>query len=294
MSQIVVRALAKVNWLLNVIGKRTDGYHELEMVMQSIALYDLVFIREKGDGIKLRCNWPAVPLDNRNTAYKAAALIKKKFALKRGVEITIRKNIPLAAGMAGGSADAAAVLVGLCKMWDLKVEQKDLMNMAASIGSDVPFCILGGTALARGRGDILTALPSAHGIWIVLVTPDFYVSTAQVYDSLDIDQITVKPKLQAMVKSLANDDLIAIGRYMTNVLEEVTLRMHPQVAMIKEDMLNQGALGCSMSGSGPTVFGIFPNMIAAQKGYDVLKRRYSQCFIVQTKAYGTEIMEESL
>lgn len=294
MSQIVVKAFAKINWLLDVIGKRTDGYHDLEMIMQSIDLYDLIFIRQKGNGIKLKCNWPAIPLDNRNTVYRAAALIKEKFNLKSGVEITIQKNIPLAAGMAGGSADAAAVLVGLCRMWDLQAEQKDLMNMAASIGSDVPFCMMGGTALARGRGDILTALPSADGIWMVVVTPDFYVSTAQVYGSLDIGQITVKPNIQAMVKSIGNKDLIAIGSYMTNVLEEVTLKMHPQIALIKEDMLSQGALGCSMSGSGPTIFGIFSDAIAAQKGYDILKRRYSQCFLVQTKSYGIKIMEESL
>ena len=295
MKKLVMKALAKINWALDVVGKRDDGYHNVEMVMQSIDLYDTLVIEEKaGDDIEIICDSSSIPLDSNNIAYKAARLIKETYGIDKGIKIVIYKNIPVAAGLAGGSADAAAVFAGLNRRWNLGLTTRELMSTAARLGSDIPFCILGGTALARGIGDDLMPLPPADGIWMVLVTPDFHVYTPQIYKCLDISEITVRPSIQSMVMNLAKRDLQGIARCMQNVLEQVTLSIYPEIDHIKEDIMNQGALGCCMSGSGPTAYGIFPDKKSAQRGYGVLKERYSQCFVVETKPAGIEIMEEVL
>ncbi|NLO82580.1 MAG: 4-(cytidine 5'-diphospho)-2-C-methyl-D-erythritol kinase [Clostridiales bacterium] len=293
MKKLKVKALAKINWALDVIEKRRDGYHNVEMVMQSIDLHDILLIEEKAEnGIEVICNRKDIPLGSENIAYGAARLLKEAYGIDTGVRILIYKNIPVAAGLAGGSADAAGVLVGLNRMWDLGITSRGLMSMAARLGSDIPFCILGGTALARGIGDELVSLSPADGIWLVLVTPDFYVSTGHIYRSLDLSRITVRPSIQDMVMNLEKKNLNGIAGCMQNVLEQVTLNIYPQIAHIKADIMNQGALGCCMSGSGPTVYGIFPDEKTARKGHEVLKQRYSQCYVVQTKAGGIEIVEE--
>ncbi|NLX70458.1 MAG: 4-(cytidine 5'-diphospho)-2-C-methyl-D-erythritol kinase [Clostridiales bacterium] len=295
MRKIVIKAFAKINWALDVVGKRQDGYHNVEMVMQSVNLYDILTIEEKAeDDIEIICNCDCIPLDSNNIAYKSARLIKETYGIVKGVKIDLHKNIPVAAGLAGGSADAAAVFAGLNRMWNLGIKLRELMSVSARIGSDIPFCILGGTALAKGIGDELVSLPPAEGIWMVLVTPDFHVSTAHIYRSLDLSKITVRPCIQGMVECLEKRDLNGIADHMKNVLEQVTLSMYPQINLIKEDMMKQGALGCCMSGSGPTVYGIFPDEDSARKGYNVLKERYSRCFVVDTKACGVEIIEEVL
>jgi 4-diphosphocytidyl-2-C-methyl-D-erythritol kinase len=292
MKRIALRAFAKINWVLDVIGKRNDGYHDVEMVMQSVGLYDTIIIKEKGHGIRLKCNECSIPPDNANTAYRAAALVKERFNIEKGIEITLNKGIPVAAGMAGGSADAAAVLVGLCRMWDLNVSTKDLMDMGGRIGSDVPFCVVGGTALARGRGDEITVLPPVEGVWLVLVTPDYHVSTAEVYRSLDLTKLTVRSDIESMIAFLHSKDLKGIAGCMINVLEGVTIKLCPEIDQVKEYIMAQGAVGCCMSGSGPTVYGLFPDERAAQKACAVLKQRYSRCFVAQTKPLGIQIVEE--
>ncbi|MCM8901377.1 4-(cytidine 5'-diphospho)-2-C-methyl-D-erythritol kinase [Caldicoprobacter algeriensis] len=292
MRRIVLKAYAKINWALNVLGKRFDGYHDVEMVMQSIDLCDIVVLMEKDNGISIRCDVDGIPVDETNTAYRAAALIKERFGIEKGVEIELQKNIPVAAGMAGGSADAAAVLVGLNRMWKLNLQEKDLMALAGIIGSDVPFCVVGGTALARGRGEEIMVLSPVEGIWLVLVTPEQRISTAEVYGRLDLSQVSVRPDIASMMDSLQCRDFKGIARNMVNVLEGVTIELCPRINTVKDDIMRQGAVGCCMSGSGPTVYGLFGDEHAARKAYAALNQKYSQCFVAQTMGLGIQVVEE--
>lgn len=291
--RIVLKAYAKINWALDVLGKRSDGYHEVRMVMQSIDLWDMVSLVEKENGISIVCNMNGIPVDETNTAYRAAALIKERFGIEKGLEIELQKRIPIAAGMAGGSADAAAVLVGLNRMWGLNLQDGDLMALASFIGSDVPFCLVGGTALAGGRGEEITALSPVKGIWLVLVTPEQRISTAEVYGRLNLSRISVKPDIASMVNSLQRRDLEGIARNMINVLEGVTAELCPWIDVVKSDIMGQGAIGCCMSGSGPTVYGLFGDEGAARKAYAALRHRYPQCYVVQTTGLGVQVMEEA-
>jgi len=292
MKRIVLKAYAKINWALDVLGERADGYHDVEMVMQSIDLCDIVSLTEKNDGISMGCDGDSIPVDETNTAYRAAALIKERFGIEKGLEIELKKNIPVAAGLAGGSADAAAVLVGLNRMWELNLQDNDLMALAGIIGSDVPFCVAGGTALARGRGEKIAKLSPAEGIWLVLVTLKQHVSTAEVYGRLNLNRVSARPNIAGMVHSLRNRDFEGIARNMVNVLEVVTLELCPEIDAVKDDIMRQGAIGCCMSGSGPTVYGLFGDEYAARRAYTALNRKYSQCFVVQTAGLGVQVVEE--
>ncbi len=292
MKRIVLKAYAKINWALDVLGERADGYHDVEMVMQSIDLCDIVSLTEKNDGISMGCDGDSIPVDETNTAYRAAALIKERFGIEKGLEIELKKNIPVAAGLAGGSADAAAVLVGLNRMWELNLQDSDLMALAGIIGSDVPFCVAGGTALARGRGEKIAKLSPAEGIWLVLVTLKQHVSTAEVYGRLNLNWVSARPNIAGMVHSLRNRDFEGIARNMVNVLEVVTLELCPEIDAVKDDIMRQGAIGCCMSGSGPTVYGLFGDEYAARRAYTALNRKYSQCFVVQTAGLGVQVVEE--
>lgn len=292
MKRIVLKAYAKINWALDVLGERADGYHDVEMVMQSIDLCDIVSLTEKNDGISMGCDGDSIPVDETNTAYRAAALIKERFGIEKGLEIELKKNIPVAAGLAGGSADAAAVLVGLNRMWELNLQDSDLMALAGIIGSDVPFCVAGGTALARGRGEKIAKLSPAEGIWLVLVTLKQHVSTAEVYGRLNLNRVSARPNIAGMVNSLRNRDFEGIARNMVNVLEVVTLELCPEIDAVKDDIMRQGAIGCCMSGSGPTVYGLFGDEYAARRAYTALNRKYSQCFVVQTAGLGVQVVEE--
>jgi 4-diphosphocytidyl-2-C-methyl-D-erythritol kinase len=293
MEKVMMRAPAKINWTLDVIGKRPDGYHEIETVMQAIGLYDYITIKEGiGEGIAIKCTRPDVPTNPSNLAWKAAQLIKQKYKIANGLEIILEKNIPAAAGLAGGSTDGAAVLVGLNRLWGLGLNREELKVLGLSLGADVPFCILGGTALARGLGEILTPLCPVEGIWIVLIKPSFGVSTREVYEALDIASVQRRPNTNAMIRAIANRDIQGIGHTMANVMEEITLCMHPQITVIKSDILHCGAIGCLMSGSGPAVYGIFEDGNRASKGYDALRKKYEQVYMIQTSQQGVGIMEE--
>lgn len=292
MKRITLKAYAKINWALDVLGKRPDGYHEVRMVMQSIDLWDVISIAEKEKGISVTCSTGDIPVDETNTAYKAAALIKERFGIEKGIAIELEKHIPVAAGMAGGSADAAAVLVGLNRMWGLNLKDRDIMALAGPVGSDVPFCVAGGTALAEGRGEQITALSPAEGIWLVLITPEQHISTAEVYGRLDLSSISVRPDIASMVDSLRHRDLEGIARNMRNVLEEVTAELCPLIGIIKRDIFGQGAIGCCMSGSGPTVYGLFGDEGSAKRAYDALKQKYFRCFIARTTNLGVQVVEE--
>lgn len=257
MGLLMEKAKAKINLTLDVKYKRPDGYHEVEMVMQTVDLYDrLTFHSWNHDEIVLTCNVPYIPLDERNLVYKAAQLIKQDFQISKGIHIHIDKKIPVAAGLAGGSSDAAATLRGLNQFWGLGIEYEALEKLGAQIGSDVPFCIQGGTAIARGRGEQLEHLQLQPSFWVILVKLPVSVSTADVYKNLKTDQIKHHPSASLMVEALKTNDTQQITEYLGNVLETVTFQMYPEVEKLKIQLMKFGAQGVLMSGSGPTVFAI--------------------------------------
>lgn len=280
--KIELDAFAKINLSLDVLRKREDGYHELEMIMQQISLKDKVILEEIDSGIKLTCSNEKVPTDSRNLVYKAYDLLKEKFDIDKGVKIHIEKNIPIAAGLAGGSSDAAQTLIGLNQMWDLKLSKKELMEIGLNIGADVPYCIMGSTAFACGIGEKLTPLEGFKGKIILLAKADIDVSTAYVYGNLDIKAIKNHPNTKELINAIKTDDLDFLAKNMKNVLENVTIKKHPIIGHIKKEMIDCGALGSLMSGSGPSVFGIFDNFKRAEKCMDILKKNMDQVYLIKT------------
>ena len=274
MQQIQIKARAKINLTIDVIGKRPDGYHEVSMVMQTIDLHDLITLTAADSGITVSANRLEVPTGSENLVYKAAELIKPP-GFNGGVQIHIEKNIPMAAGLAGGSADAAAVLEGLNQLWELKLTREELMKIGSQIGSDVPFCVLGGTALAEGRGEKLTPLPEAPEIWLVLAKPPVGVSTKDVYGQYNPCNTSRRPDNNAMIRALAKGDKVEIMENLVNVLESVTLHRYPEVAGLKQLMVRSGAQAALMSGSGPTVFGVVPEKAAALEVVQRLRKEFS-------------------
>ncbi|MCL0107677.1 4-(cytidine 5'-diphospho)-2-C-methyl-D-erythritol kinase [Peptococcaceae bacterium] len=250
-----VKAHAKINLALKVLGKREDGYHEVEMVMQSLALHDKIFLTLIRSDIELLVEGDA-PLDESNLAYKAAKAILEYSNCKQGIRIKLVKNIPAAAGLAGGSSDAAAVLLGINKLLKLGLDTEELMEIGKGLGSDVPFCIVGGTALARGRGEKIQPLPKAPKMGVVLIKPDFGVSTAQVYKRFSLDLVEKKADVNAVVEAIKKGDIKGIATAIFNDLEYVTMDMYPCLEGIKRQLEDAGALGVLMSGSGPTVYGL--------------------------------------
>ena len=266
------KAQAKINLTLDVLGKRPDGYHEVEMVMQTVDLSDhLTFTETERDEIVLSCTAPYIPLDQRNLVYQAALLVKQTYGVHKGIRIHIDKRIPVAAGLAGGSSDAAATLRGLNRVWNLGQTLDQLAELGAKIGSDVPFCIYGGTAIARGRGEQIEHLPKVAPTWVVLVKPPIAVSTADVYGRLRLKEIEQHPDTQSMVAALQTGDVREISARLGNVLESVTFKMHPEVERLKQQLLKFGAQGALMSGSGPTVFALVDRETKATRIYNALR-----------------------
>lgn len=279
---MLIKAYAKINISLDVVGKREDGYHLLRMIMQNIDLYDLINIEKAANGINISSNKPYIPTDERNLGYKAAKLFMEKYNLQGGVDINIRKSIPVAAGLAGGSTDAAAVLKGMRSIYDMDVSDEELMELGLKIGADVPYCIMGGTALCEGIGEKITPLKSFKDHIMIVVKPPFGVSTKEVYQSLDISRIYKHPDTEGLIHAVEENDLKYVCGGMKNILENVTLRKHIILKDIKNEMLRMGALGAMMSGSGPTVFSFFDDMLKAQQCYDKFKMKYSEVFITRT------------
>lgn len=277
-----MKAYAKINISLDVVGKRADGYHLLKMIMQNIDLYDIIRVEKRNEGISIGCDKTYVPLDERNIAYKAARLFLDTYNIDGGVEICIKKNIPVSAGLAGGSTDAAAVLKCMRNIYEVDVSDKELMNLGVKIGADVPYCILGGTALCEGIGELITPLKPFKNKILVLVKPNFGVSTKEVYKSLNIEKIYKHPETENLIKYMETEDLISLNRNMKNILENVTIKNNPTIKKIKMRMMNLNALGSLMSGSGPSVFGFFDDMLTAQRCYEELKKDYSEVFITRT------------
>lgn len=269
------KAYAKINIALDVVGKREDGYHLLRMIMQTIDLYDVIEVnRYSGNGIEIKCNKQYVPTDERNLAYKAANLFKQKFNIEDGVQIGIQKNIPVSAGMAGGSTDAAAVLVLMNKVFNINASLGELRKIGLKIGADVPYCIEGGTALCEGIGEKITKLNDFKDKILLIVKPNFGVSTKEVYGALDLNKIYKHVDIEGLIMAMEKDDIKYVCQNMKNVLENVTLRKHRLLKLIKEDMIKLGSIGSMMSGSGPTIFGFFDDMLTAQKCYDEIKKKY--------------------
>lgn len=286
-EKLVIKAPAKVNLTLDVKGKRADGYHELETVMQQISLVDIIHLSVNDTGeIASKSNSSLIPDHEENLAYQAAALMKSKYGLQAGLDIFIEKNIPVGAGLAGGSTDAAAVLQGINELFRLDIKLPKLMELGAEIGSDVPFCLLGGAALAKGRGEILTSLKAGLRLEMVLVKPDFQISTAEVYRQFSLDKVERAPDNVAFLAAWDNEDSIQMTRQMVNVLESVSINKYPEIEKIKQELISMGALTAIMSGSGPTVFGAFRTREDAQRAYDKIKRRYAESYIVSSYSRG--------
>ena len=291
MNSITLKSRAKINLSIDVLGKRQDGYHLVEMIMQTIDLYDLIEINEKdNDQITIKSTSDEIPLDCNNLVYKAANLIKKTFNINKGVEIHIKKNIPVAAGMAGGSSNAAAVLVGLNKLWNLNLSNQQLEKIGLKLGADVPFCINGGAVLALGIGEELTPIKGlTKDVCILVCKPDLFVSTKEVYECIDSKDIDKRPNNKFLIECLKNEETRQLAENMFNVLEGVTMDKHPVIQQIKDIMTNNRALGAMMSGSGPTVFGLYENREDAVKCKAILEKQFKQTFIVACEEKGVEV-----
>ena len=287
MNDISVKALAKINLGLDVIRKREDGYHEVCMVMQTIHLYDRLDIAKNQSGqITMETNLAFLPTNENNLVYKAAKLLCDEFAIKDGIHVNLQKRIPVAAGMAGGSTDAAAVLYGVNKIFDLGLTTEQLMERGVKIGADVPYCVMRGTALAEGIGEKLTQLPPMVKCPILIAKPGINVSTKFVYENLRLDRVT-HPDMQKLIADIKEKDLHKIAADMGNVLESVTIPEYPIIAEIKENMMNNGAIGSMMSGSGPTVFGLFEDEKTAENAYEAMKKSGLAKQVYLTTIYNT-------
>lgn len=272
MYEMRLRALAKINLGLDVLRRREDGYHEVRMIMQTLKMYDKITIRKmKEPGIQLKSNLFYVPENESNLAYRAAKMLADEFQLEQGIFIDLQKFIPVAAGMAGGSSDAAAVLYGVNRMFQLNLSKRQLMERGVKIGADVPYCIMRGTALAEGIGEKLTPLPPMPSCKVVVAKPQISVSTKFVYDNLKLDEIAAHPDIDILLEGIREGNLHKVAANMGNVLETVTIPNYPVIAEISEEMMRLGALNAMMSGSGPTVFGLFDDDELAERAYSELR-----------------------
>lgn len=276
------KAYAKVNLSLDVLGVKENGYHLLSMIMQCIDLYDEIEIKEKESGIKVYCSDKRIPTDRRNLAYKAAEIFMEKYKINKGIEIHIEKSVPSEAGLGGGSSDGAAVLKMMRDLFKPEVSNEDLAVLGEKLGADVPFFIYGGTALCEGIGEIITPLNNFSNHRLVLVKPNFGVSTKEVYEEVDKKVLKERPETKQIVEYINNNELESLCNSMVNVLERVTLEKYPVLINIKEEMKNLGSIGVLMSGSGPTIFGFFKEDELAKACYDYMKNKYSQVYITKT------------
>lgn len=286
MDEISLKALAKINLGLDVVRRRDDGYHEVRMIMQTIHLYDRLKIsKTKNKGIEIKTNLSFLPVNENNLVYKAGKLLMDEFDIKEGMSVELIKKIPVAAGMAGGSTDAAAMLYGMNQIFELGLSRKQLMERGVKIGADVPYCIMRGTALAEGIGEELTSLPPMVKCPVLIAKPPIPVSTKFVYQNLKLDENTIHPDIDKIVSNIKSKDLKGVAENMGNVLETVTIPNYPVIDEIKSRMIEAGALNAMMSGSGPTVFGIFDDEEVAKKAYADMKKSGLSKQIYLTSVY---------
>ena len=284
-----LRALAKINLGLDILGKRDDGYHEVRMIMQTIQMYDVLeFHRSKTPGISLVTNLPFVPSDERNRVYKAAKLLMDEFHVEEGISMKLDKSIPVAAGMAGGSSDAAAAFVGVNRLFNLGLSERELMERAVKVGADVPYCVMRGTALAEGIGEKLTWIPQVPKCYILVGKPGVNVSTKMAYENLHLDEIKERPDIDGMIQDITNGDLYAMVSKMGNVFEPGIIGRYPVIQEIKDLMEANGALKAMMSGSGPTVFGIFDDAEKMEKAAAILRESHLAKTVFATETYNRE------
>lgn len=281
-NRVIARSYAKINLTLDVIGKRPNGYHDVEMIMQTVSLFDLIIVDKTYSGITISTNLKYLPTNEKNIAYKAAQIFFKKTGIQGGVTIIIHKNIPVAAGLAGGSGNGAAVLCAMNALFNAELSEHELCSIAAELGADVPYCIMGGTRLAEGIGEILTPLPSMPKTTTLIVKPPINVSTAAIYEQIDNASIEKRPDTKRIIKALETGNVTEIAQNMCNVMEAVTEKMHPVVGGIKKKLLINGAVGAVMSGSGPSVFGFFDDDKKAKLSHDSFAHQYKDVFLVKT------------
>ena len=272
MRQIILKAYAKINLGLDVLRKREDGYHDVRMIMQSVGLYDKLTLKKiPKDEILLSSNIGSLPNNDKNLVYKAIRLIKEECGVTGGVKADLEKHIPMAAGLAGGSTDAAAALIGMNKLFDLGLTQERLMELGVKIGADVPYCIMGGTALSEGIGEVLTPIHPMPHCYILIAKPRISVSTRFVYENLEADKLPYHPDIDGMMEALQADDLNGVAMRLSNVLETVTAKKYPIIGQLKDAMMEAGALNSLMSGSGPTVFGLYADKNTAMNALDKIQ-----------------------
>lgn len=279
---MLLKAHAKINLSLDIIGKRKDGYHLLEMVMQTLELHDEIEISETEKGILVTCDKDYVPVDERNIAYKAAKLLMELKDIRKGVRIDIRKKIPVAAGLAGGSADAAAVLEGMNEIFNLKMTEEELMDAGLKLGADVPFCIRGGTCLCEGVGEVVTSLKPFKDHIVLLVKPSFGVSTKDAYGGFELDKINRHVDTDKLIKAMGENDLKGMSYFSRNLLENVVLRRYPVLKSIKLSMQKSGSVITLMSGSGPTIYGIFTDEQHAENAARALHKNGNEVILTRT------------
>lgn len=285
-NDISLKALAKINLGLDVVRRREDGYHEVRMIMQTIHLYDRLDIkRTKKPGIQIQTNLSFLPVNENNLIYKAAKLLMDEFSITDGVSVKLDKRIPVAAGMAGGSTDAAAMLIGVNRLFSLGLTKRELMERGVQIGADVPYCIMRGTALAEGIGEALSPLPPMVKCPVLIAKPSISVSTKFVYQNLKLDDTTIHPDIDRLIDDIKAKNLHDIAAHMGNVLETVTIPNYPVIDEIKKHMLSNGAVGAMMSGSGPTVFGLFDDEDTAKKAYKAMRSSHLARQVYLTSVY---------
>lgn len=285
-NDISLKALAKINLGLDVVRRREDGYHEVRMIMQTIQLYDRLDIkRTQEPGIQIQTNLSFLPVNENNLIYKAAKLLMDEFSITDGVSVKLDKRIPVAAGMAGGSTDAAAMLIGVNRLFSLGLTKRQLMERGVQIGADVPYCIMRGTALAEGIGEALSPLPPMVKCPVLIAKPSISVSTKFVYQNLKLDDTTIHPDIDRLIDDIKAKNLHDIAAHMGNVLETVTIPNYPVIDEIKKHMLSNGAVGAMMSGSGPTVFGLFDDEDTAKKAYKAMRISHLARQVYLTSVY---------
>lgn len=281
-KRAISRSYAKINLTLDVLSRRENGYHDIKMIMQTVSLFDLIITDKTSGQISVSTNLKYLPCNEKNIAYKAAAAFFEEAEIAGGAKIMIHKNIPVAAGLAGGSGNCAAVLTALNLLYDKPFTDVELKNIGAKLGADVPYCFDGGTQIAEGIGEILTPLPSIPDAYVLLVKPPVNVSTGTIYEQIDSVPVSIHPDTDAMIAALESKDIFAVADNLSNVMEAVTQNIHPIIGGIKEKMIMNGALGAVMSGSGPTVFGIFDDFNKAKTSADSFSLQFKDVFLTKT------------
>lgn len=286
MNEVRMISRAKINISLDVVRKRSDGYHDLSMIMQTINLYDKVNLRiVKSKGIVIETNLPFLPVDQRNLVYRIIEYMLEIYDISEGIYVDLYKMIPIAAGLAGGSANAAATIKGMNLLFDLKLSLQEMIGIGKLFGADIPYCLVEGTVLAEGIGDVMTLLPDFPECNIVIVKPNIGVSTAAAFGKLQTQKILKRPNNNLLIEAIEKKDLITISQNMVNVLEEVSIQDYQEIEIIKNQLMNHGALGALMSGSGSAVFGIFNSTEAADQAASMMKKIDFVKFVYSTNIY---------